>query len=98
MRHCVGFTAHMYAEQLLFSSHSTFGTRTYTTLFIKGLKYAVPEMAVVALMIGGGVVMTSAWEEEVKNIPFSECSPAEVLWPSVGRGFSHFPRRQKNIY
>ena len=68
-------------------------------MFIKGFKiYIVPEMAVVALMIGGGVVMTSAWEEEVKNLPFSECSPAEVLWPSVGRGFSHFPRRQKNIY
>ena len=55
-------------------------------------------MAVVALIIGGGVVMTSAWEEEVKNLPFSECSPAEVLWPSVGRGFSHFPRKKRSRF
>jgi len=51
------------------------------------------EIAEVALMIGGGVVMTSGCEEDVKNLSFSECSPAEVLWPSVGRGFSHFPSR-----
>ena len=51
--------------------------------------------AVVALMIGGGVVITRAWEDDVKNLPFSECSPAEVLWPSVGRGFSHFPGDMK---